>query len=126
MTKTDILRRLDALGFDKGEYWLLTGGAMVLYGLRPQTHDIDLGCTKNLADRLEAQGFPVSRLPDGTRKILLGRDVEIFEGWLYGQVQFLEGVPVISLEGLMEMKKRLGREKDLRDIRLIENFLAAK
>ena len=44
--------------------WMITGSAMVLYGIREQTHDIDLGCTKQLADRLEAEGCPVERLAD--------------------------------------------------------------
>ena len=43
MQKTDILNRLDALGLDKHQYWVITGSAMVLYSIREQTHDIDLG-----------------------------------------------------------------------------------
>ena len=34
MTKEDLLRRLEELGFDRKEYWVVSGGAMVLYGLR--------------------------------------------------------------------------------------------
>jgi len=44
------------LEFDKKDYRLITGGAMVLYGLRAETGDIDLGCTKEMADALEAGG----------------------------------------------------------------------
>lgn len=126
MKKTDIIRQLETLHFDKNEYWVITGGAMVLYGLREETHDIDLGCTKKMADELARRGFPVSLLDDGTRKICCGADVEIFENWLYDKIQWLDGIPVISLEGLAEMKRHIGREKDYRDIALIEHFLAAK
>ena len=126
MKKTDIIRRLETLEFDKNEYWVITGSAMVLYGLREETHDIDLGCTKKMADELDQRGFPVSLLDDGTRKILCGPDVEIFENWLYGEVQWLNGIPVISLEGLAEMKRSLGRDKDYRDIALIEHILSGK
>lgn len=45
-----------------------------------------------------------------------------FENWLYDTVQFIDGIPVISLKSLIEMKQRLGREKDRRDIRLIAVF----
>lgn len=96
---------------------------MVLYGIREETQDIDLGCTKKLADILEQHGYPVELLPDGTRKITCGIDVEIFENWLYDSIHTIEGIPVISLNGLIEMKKHLGREKDLHDIQLIQNFL---
>lgn len=126
MTKEDLLRRLEELGFDRKEYWVVSGGAMVLYGLREKNHDLDLGCTATLADRLENRGYPITRFPDGTRKITFAEDVELFENWIYDTVTEVEGVPVISLEGLIAMKKTLGREKDQRDLMLIENFLMKK
>ena len=126
MKKEDILLRLKALELDRSQYWVITGSAMVLHGLREQTHDIDLGCTGKLADELEQQGLPVSILKDGSRKFLIGQDIEIFENWLYDEVEMLDGVPVISLKGLLEMKRQLGREKDQRDIRLMEAYLAEK
>ena len=120
MNRTQLLERLKTLAFDKNDYWLITGGAMVLYGLRAETGDIDLGCTREMADALEASGLTPTILKDGTRKFLYGEDIEIFEEWLYDRVELVEGVPVISLNGLLAMKKTLGREKDLRDVRLIE------
>lgn len=92
---------------------------MVLYGLRKQTSDIDLGCTSELADFLQEKGFPVEQLPDRTRKIVVAEDVEIFENWLEDRVERFEGIPVISIQGLIWMKRALGREKDFRDIQLI-------
>ena len=118
--KPSMLQRLGELPFPATEYWVITGGAMVLYGFRPQTHDIDLGCTTALADRLEQQGYPVSRTVDGSRKIAYADDVEIFENWLEGTVELVDGIPVVSVDGLIEMKRKLGREKDLADIALIE------
>ena len=79
MRKADIVKRLNALGFNQADYWVITGSAMVLYGLREQTHDIDLGCTTALADRLEAQGTPVEYRADGSRKLTIGGDVELFD-----------------------------------------------
>lgn len=32
----------------------------------------------------------------------------------------MDGTPVVSVDGLMEMRGQLGREKDLADIALIE------
>lgn len=118
--KQSLIQRLKALPFPEGEYWVVAGGAMVLHGFRPQTHDIDLGCTTLLADELEQQGYSVSRCDDGTRKILYSEDVEIFENWLEGAVETVSGVPVVCVDGLIEMKRKLGREKDLADIALVE------
>lgn len=124
MNRQEVLDRLNELALDKGAYWLITGGAMVLYGLRDQTGDIDLGCTTALFEALQAQGCPVSMMPDGTRRVELAPDVELFENWLQGDIVEVEGVPVVSLEGLIAMKRQIGREKDMRDIALIEEYLA--
>ena len=50
-----LLQLLQSLPFSKEEYWVVAGGAMVLHGFRPQTRDVDLGCTALLADQLEQQ-----------------------------------------------------------------------
>lgn len=123
MNRAELLQRLEELDFPKEDYWLITGGAMVLYGIREQTGDIDLGCTKRFSEVLQAQGCPVKIMPDGTRRIEFAEDVELFENWLHDRVERLDGVPVISLQGIIAMKRQLGREKDLRDIELIEKYM---
>lgn len=125
MKKADILARLSAFPYDLRSFWIITGAAMVLYGLREETGDIDMGCTQEAADRLEADGYFVGKTPDGKRKFRIGDDMEIYENWLCGEIVPLEGVFALSLEGLREMKAQLGREKDLRDIARIDAFLAA-
>jgi len=124
MKKADIIARLEGLGFDKNEYWAIAGTAMVLYGLREETHDIDLGCTAKLADELQKR-YPTTILDDGTRKIVPGSDVEIFEDWLYDKVVRVDDIPVISLPGLLTLKKTLNREKDQPDIQKIEAYISA-
>ena len=124
MTRADIIQRFHSLALPADACWLVTGGAMVLYGLRAATEDIDLGCTAPLADRLEREGYPTRLLADGTRRITLCEDVELFEEWLYDRIEQVGGIPVISLRGLLEMKRRLGREKDREDIARIEAALS--
>lgn len=123
MNKTELLQKLAGLKLPPAEYWLTAGGAMVLYDLRETTADIDLGCTSKLADELERRGCPTVKLEDGTRRISLSGECELFEDWLYDRIEQIEGVPVISLQGLLTMKKLLGREKDLADIEKIQSVL---
>ena len=118
--KYSLLQRLHKLDFPEKEYWVIAGSAMVLHGFRPQTHDIDLGCSTPLADKLERLGYAVSLCEDGTRKILYSEHIEIFENWIEDSVVTISGVPVVSVDGLIQMKKKLGREKDLADISLME------
>lgn len=122
MRKSDVLAKLNTLSYNPEEYWVVAGAAMVLYGLREETYDVDLGCTSAMADRLETEGFPCQRTADGNRRFKVDEETEIFENWLYDTVVMPDGIPVISLEGLVTMKRLLGREKDLRDIRLIEEY----
>jgi len=123
--KQSLLQRLKELPFPEGEYWVVAGGAMVLHGFRPQTRDIDLGCSTLLADKLEQQGYCVSRCDDGTRKIVYSEDIEIFENWFEGTVEIVSGVPVVCVDGLIQMKKKLGRKKDLADIALMKRAKAS-
>ena len=119
MKKADVIEKLRRLPYDPREYWVVAGGAMVMYGIREETHDVDLGCTRELADRLEAEGFLCGKTDGGKRRFSIGGYIEVFEDWLYDRVDQVDGVPVISLPGLVEMKRRLGREKDERDLALI-------
>ena len=105
MNKQEILSCLSSFPYDNKEYWLITGSAMVLYGIKAQTSDIDLGCTAEMADKLEAEGYLYKRTEDGKRWFKYGDYIEIFEEWLYDSVKIVEGTPVISLKGLIEMKK---------------------
>lgn len=123
MNRNEIIGRLRAFPYLAGDYWVITGAAMVLYGIREETQDIDLGCTARAADRLEAEGFLFRKTPDGKRQFRLEGGIEVFEDWLAGSVELVEGIPVVSIPGLIEMKRRLGREKDLRDIALINEHL---
>lgn len=118
--KQSLIQCLKELSFPEKEYWVVAGGAMVLHGFKPQTRDIDLECSTFLADKLEQQGYFVSRCDDGSRKISYSEDIELFENWLEGTVEIKNGIPVVCVDGLIQMKKKLGREKDLTDIALME------
>lgn len=124
MKAEDIRRRLAELALDTNEYRINAGGAMVLHGLREETHDLDIWCTKKLGDAL-AQRCDVQVLPDGTRRFVPAPDVEIYENMLPGETVFLNGIPVAPLEDVLALKRQLNREKDQRDIAVLEAAIAA-
>lgn len=123
LRKEDVIRLLKQLPFDKSEYWVASGAALVLCGVREETRDIDLGCTAALAERLVQEGYEETRFPDGSRRIVFSDEIEIFENWLEGETVLIEGFPSVSLEGIIKMKEKLGRDKDLKDIALIKKFM---
>ena len=124
LTRENIIETLREAAFDRNEYWVAAGAAMVLYGIRDVTRDIDLGCTSKLADELEGRGYPSEVLSDGSRRIVFSEEIELFENWIEDQAVLLEGIPAVSLKGLIRMKEKLGREKDRNDILLIKEHLA--
>ena len=123
MDKQEILNHLSAFPYDRNEFWVITGAAMVLYDIRGQTSDIDLGCSGRLADLLEADGYLFRRMENGKRWFKYGEHIELFEGWLRDAIGTVDSFHIISINGLIEMKQELGRDKDKRDIELIKAFL---
>lgn len=120
MNKEIIISKIQELDFDVNEYWVIAGAALVLHGLRAETADIDIACTKRLFCELLLQGYNVEKNELGYRKISLKKDIEIFEEWNVDGVIFIDEISTANLKGLKEMKIKMGREKDMQDLRLIE------
>lgn len=124
LNREDILRIVKEAGLPGEGWWLTSGAALVLYGVKERTRDVDLVCTTDLADQLEKQGVPFRRDGlDGTRIFALSGQIEVLENWHTDEVIELCGLRVASLPSIRRQKEALGREKDLLDIRLIDAFL---
>ena len=122
MTRSEFIRRLEDSALDKSQYVVTAGGSLLLHGIRTETRDIDLSCTKALADELVAKGFPVSERY-GKRRIELAEDFEVYEEPSLPDFVLIDGIPAMTLDEVIAMKKRMAREKDLRDLELIEKYL---
>lgn len=122
LRKEDIINKLNTRLFWGKDYWVITGAAMVLYGIKEETKDIDLGAGAQFIDELISLGYSYSFNKDGTRKVSF-EEFEIFEDWIYDTKTLVEGIPVITLKGLIKMKRYLGREKDIIEIKKIEKFI---
>ena len=122
--REDVLSIARGIEFMGPECWLTSGAALVLFGVRESTRDVDLVCTKELADRLEAEGYPFRRDGlDNTRIFSVNEHVEVLEDWETEEVVEIEGLRSASLLSIRKQKEALGREKDLRDIALIDGFI---
>ena len=121
--KETIKESVSALPLKSRDYCVITGTALVMHGIKEETKDIDISCTKEAFQALAAQGYPVKQ-GDFARKVIYSDDVEIFEDWHRGDITMIDDVPVASLESVIVMKRQLGREKDLTDIAKIEAHLA--
>ena len=123
LTIEDVIARLGALDLNPGHYWVTAGAALLVYGLREATADIDLGCDRVLADQLEVRGYDMRREADGRRRFHLPGEVDISEDFGLSPVQQIQGIPVVSPAGVLALKRFLNREKDQSDIRRLEEYL---
>ena len=121
--KSQIIEILQSLPFSKTDYWITSGAAMVIYGFKETTRDIDLGCSSVLADQLQSMGYLTKILDDNTRHIIYSPEIEFFENWIEGSLNTIDEMQIVSVDGLIKMKLALGRDKDLKDIEIIKSFL---
>lgn len=123
LDRESILGKLKSLYLPAGSYVVTAGAALVLYGLRETTRDLDLGCSKALAAEFINSGCNF-RWENGRRVVEAGNGIELLEDWIPEDSTRIEGFPVASLQSIRQLKESLGREKDWEDIRRIDQLLA--
>lgn len=125
LNKEQILDKLMSLDFPKDQYCVMTGAALVLHGVKQETADIDIGCTSELFTELLKRGFEVIK-DKPSKGILIDGCIEVFEDWMPAKTCLIQGIPSADLLEIKNFKEQLGRDKDLRDIMLIDRFLNEK
>lgn len=50
----------------------------------------------------------------------------MLENWFVDEIEIIDGLPVGSLESIKKQKSGLGREKDINDIKLIDEYIIIK
>lgn len=121
--KEDIIKIIKGMDLPLSEYWITSGAGLVLQGVKKTTRDIDLGGTTKLIEHFISEGCSYKTSEDNSRIVEVGDNVEILENWLVDEIVFIDGLPVGSLESIKRQKKQLGRDKDIKDIELIDEHL---
>jgi hypothetical protein len=123
LAKKEVIDICSGLNFDPAEYCVGFGAALVLYGIKESTADIDLCVTNDLFNTLSER-----YKPDYTKfnepYIYIDGVVEVFRNSNMNTKAYIDGIPVSSLKDIILSKKRLGRPKDIIDIKRIEEFIA--
>lgn len=123
MNKKELLNLVDTLKLPKEEYFILSGGALLMAGLRESTNDLDIGITKKgfeilkekYALKLTDKNIPKYEITDKIECMLVEKlDLDI---------TYIDNYPCQSLISIYNFKKRLNREKDMADILAIEKYL---
>lgn len=120
-------------GFPAGEFIVVASGILNALGIR-DSDDIDLVITQSLYDKLKAQGW--TEINKGSYSVLEHGPFEAGLCWdsdeaetpnltdLLSGATYIQDVPFASLERVKAWKAKMGREKDIRDLSLIDTYNA--
>ncbi|MDX1536012.1 MAG: hypothetical protein R3346_04605 [Candidatus Spechtbacterales bacterium] len=129
----DIIDKAKKLNLPRGKYAIFGSGPMTIYKIR-DSRDVDIIVTKDLYSIIKNNPeFKEKTWDDGDR-YLVKDNIGIFHSWNYGeyrpdvdklidQAELVEGIPFVPLQEVLKWKKAFGREKDKKDIQLIEKYI---
>ena len=125
--KENIIEAIKGLGLEDKKYIVYMGGSLCVRGIR-NTNDIDLGVEAEDFERLKKRFnklYTISVM--GYSKFEINTEngtIEIFKAEdFYDKIEKIDGVWCQKLDEIIKMKKYFGREKDLKDIELINNMM---
>ena len=123
LNKENAIKIIEDINLPLNEYWVTSGAALVIHGVKSATNDVDLGCTTKLLEELIEAGHQYKIEDDGLRTFTMNDSVELFENWFVSKIEIVEGIPVGSIESIKKQKMLLGREKDFIDIKIIDDYI---
>ncbi|MDO5451635.1 MAG: hypothetical protein Q4F56_00925 [Candidatus Saccharibacteria bacterium] len=119
MDKKEFIAALEELGWPKNEYVILSGGSLLLRGLRETTADIDVSLSKHLAEEINLYDAP----QDEKGYYNPRENVQAFDDSDKKEFDIVDGYQCETLESILAFKKKMMRPKDLKDIEKIEAAL---
>lgn len=125
----DFKQRIAELDLPEDSYIVVGSGILAALSIR-DSNDIDLIVTEEVYRYIESLGWEQGLW---SNQIVFKQDVfDIGNDW-YGKsakellktAQIIDGVPYLSLDDVYEWKKMKARDKDIRDLKLIDTYRLA-
>lgn len=121
--RDDIIKIIKNMDLPMNEYWITSGAGLVIHGVKDNTNDIDLGCNTSLIEYFIENGCEFTITKDKSRIVKINDLIELIENWFVDEVTIIDSLPIATLNSIKKQKIELGREKDISDINLIDNYL---
>lgn len=136
-----IFDRVRKLNFPAGKYVVVAGGVLEAHGIR-EANDLDIVAEADFYDELwhgDWKACECEKHKYLVKKILVSllwpEEVEIAPDYSVGEysadpkkllegADIIDGLPFARLEEVLKWKKAARREKDIKDIELIDVYLA--
>lgn len=127
MKKQEYLDRLEKLKLDKNRYCVISGGVLLVYGLKDTTSDIDIKIRPDYFEELKSIiNFKKSPKLEYDDLYEIDDDIEVaVRDYDDADVRMVDGCPVESLELTMQWWIDHNRPKDQEKIQLVKDYLEA-
>jgi len=126
MISKDFLKQLQKLDLPSSQYAIYGSGVLAIRDIR-KNRDLDIVVTDSLYKKLREK-YP--EVKEGNIKI--SDEIEVWSGkesridnpeQVIARAETIKGLKYITLDDLIVWKKKMSRPKDLKDIKLIMNYL---
>lgn len=128
MDRKFILKALNAYKFDPTQYVVISSAAMVLYGFKDATKDIDIACSPELFEHIKST-YPTifERIAEGfecrlTCDAAINFSVHYYDEYK-NDFKLIKGFPVQTPKGILALKRHMNRPSDERDIEILQEYL---
>lgn len=124
MNREELLKLVDSLNLPKTEYYILSSGSMLLYGLREVANDLDLCVSNELFEQLKEKYNLHESDKNEYGFYHISQNIEIVPNSKENfKMEYKDGYPVESLKTVLAFKEKRNAPKDQKDIENIRKYL---
>lgn len=121
--KDDILKLLKSYDIDYNECIILSGASLVLMGIKEYTSDIDISVNdKVYHDLLKKYSCTLEKIVDNEKVWYIDDIINFGRNYYNRDYTIMNGYKVQTIESILKLKKELGRQKDMEDIKHILEY----
>ena len=124
MNKEELLELLNSLNLPKTEYYILSSGSMLFYGLRDVARDLDSCVSNELFEQLKEKYNLNESDKNDYGFYHISEKIEIVPNSKENfKMDYKDGYPVESLSNILAFKEKRNAAKDQKDIENIKKYL---
>ncbi len=127
----ELFKKLKELNLPKGKFAVFGSGPIGIRGLR-EIGDLDVIVAEDIFNDFEKRpDFELDQKKSGN-EYLKKDGIEFYKNWhpgdwninkLIQDAETIDDLPFVKLEEVLKWKQLKGRDKDIKDIEIIENYL---
>ena len=118
MNRKEIINYLKKYNFNTKKDIVISRAAMVLYGFKDDTPDIDIAVTKEYKKELLKNYNCVLENVE-TDSYMIDDVINFGENFYKRRREYIEGFPVMKPMDIVDLKRKLNRAKDKKDLKII-------